>query len=93
LMEERNSLISKSLEEKIANSPKSLVGNKGYGKYLKITRGTFRIDKKKVDDDRRFDGKWVLETNTDLPSAEVALKYKELWQVERKPSATSIFYG
>ena len=40
-----------------------------------------------MDDDRRFDGKWVLETNTNLPSAEVALKYKELWQVEL------VFYG
>ena len=74
--------ILESLEEKIASSPQSLVGNKGYSKYLKVTRNTFRIDKKKVDDDRRFDGKWVLETNTNLPSAEVALKYKELWQVE-----------
>ena len=75
--------ILESLEEKIASSPKSLVGNKGYSKYLKITRGTFRIDKKKVEEDKRFDGKWVLQTNTDLSSAEVALKYKELWQVEQ----------
>jgi hypothetical protein len=75
--------IIESLEEKIANAPKSLVGNKGYSRYLKITRGTFRIDKKKVEADKRFDGKWVLQTNTELPSAEVALKYKELWQVEK----------
>jgi transposase len=75
--------IIESLEEKIANSPKSLVGNKGYGRYLKITRGTFKIDKKKVDEDRRFDGKWVLQTNTNFASPEVALKYKELWMVEQ----------
>ena len=71
-----------SLEEKIASNPKSLIGNKGYSKYLKINRGTFRIDKKKVEADRRFDGKWVLQTNTDRPTSEIALKYKELWQVE-----------
>ena len=71
-----------SLEEKIASNPRSLVGNKGYSKYLKISRGTFRIDKKKVEADRRFDGKWVLQTNTDRPTSEIALKYKELWQVE-----------
>jgi len=75
--------IIESLEEKIANSPKSLVGNKGYGRYLKLTRGTFKIDQKKVDADRRFDGKWVLQTNTNLASSEIALKYKELWQVEQ----------
>jgi transposase len=28
-------------------------------------------------------GKWVLTTNTDLSPDSVALKYKELWQVER----------
>ena len=75
--------IIESLEEKIANAPQSLVGNKGYSRYLKVTRGTFRIDKKKVEADKRFDGKWVLQTNTELPSAEVALKYKELWMVEK----------
>ena len=37
----------------------------------------------KVKDESRFDGKWVLTTNTDLPAEKVALKYKELWQVER----------
>jgi hypothetical protein len=31
----------------------------------------------------RFDGKWVLVTNTKLPAEQVALKYKELWRVER----------
>ena len=51
-------------------------------RYLKVTRGPFIIDKNKVDADRRFDGKWVLQTNTSLTSSEVALKYKELWMVE-----------
>ena len=37
----------------------------------------------KVKYESRFDGKWVLTTNTDLPTEKIALKYKELWQVER----------
>jgi transposase len=36
-----------------------------------------------VKAEARFDGKWVLRTNTELSADEVALKYKELWQVER----------
>ena len=36
-----------------------------------------------VADGMSADGKWVLTTNTDLPAATVALKYKELWQVEK----------
>ncbi|MEW5806627.1 MAG: transposase [Acidobacteriota bacterium] len=59
------------------------MGNKGYRKYLKIDRGSVRIDQKKVEEESRFDGKWVLITNTDFSAETVALKYKELWQVEQ----------
>lgn len=72
-----------ALKKRIKSGPKSLVGNKGYRKYLKIDRDSVRIDEDKVNFDARFDGKWVLKTNMDLPADQVALKYKELWQVER----------
>jgi len=72
-----------ALKEQLKKGATSLVGNKGYRRYLKINRGSAFIDKKKVEEDARFDGKWVLTTNTDLPADKVALKYKELWQVER----------
>jgi transposase len=74
--------IINSLKEKIKAGPKSLVGNKGYRKYLKIERGSVSIDQDKIEYESRFDGKWVLITNTNLSAEEVALKYKELWQVE-----------
>lgn len=72
-----------SLKEKIQKDPKALIGNKGYRKYLKVDRDTISINQKKIDDEARFDGKWVLKTNTDLSPEQVALKYKELWQVEQ----------
>jgi len=72
-----------SLEEKLKTSPKSLIGNKGYRKYLKIERDSVSIDQDKIEWDSRFDGKWVLLTNTNFPVEQVALKYKELWQVEQ----------
>jgi transposase len=75
--------ILESLEEKIRTGPKSLIGNKGYRKYLKIDRGSVSIDQDKVEYESRFDGKWVLVTNTDFSTDTVALKYKELWQVEQ----------
>lgn len=37
----------------------------------------------KVKSEARYDGKWVLRTNTNYDVAEVALKYKELWMVEQ----------
>ena len=42
----------------------------------------FEIDEKKIERESRYDGKWVLRTNTDLSAADVALKYKQLWMVE-----------
>ena len=79
---DRQALVE-SLKEKIKKGPKKLVGNKGYRKYLKIKRDSVTINQDKIEFDSRFDGKWVLKTNTDLPAEQVALKYKELWQVEQ----------
>jgi len=76
-------LIIAALKEKLKKDPKSLVGNKGYRKYLKVNRGSVLIDQQKIEKDARFDGKWVLKTNTSLSPEQVALKYKELWQVEQ----------
>jgi transposase len=80
--QDRQAIID-SLTEKVKTSPKTLIGNKGYRKYLKMDRGSVSIDQDKVDYEARFDGKWVLITNTDFSAETVALKYKELWQVEQ----------
>ena len=75
--------IVESLKRQLKKGPKALVGNKGYRKYLKLTKDSVRIDPSKIKSEARFDGKWVLTTSTDLPADQVALKYKELWRVER----------
>ncbi len=61
---------------------KSLVGNNGYRKYLRAGGKQFAVDEDKIKQEARYDGKWVLTTNMDLPAPEVALKYKQLWMVE-----------
>jgi len=72
-----------ALKEQLKKGAKSIVGNKGYRKYLKIQKDAVTIDEAKIRSESRFDGKWVLQTNTDLSAEQVALKYKQLWQVER----------
>ena len=72
-----------ALQEKIPKGPKALVGNKGYRRYVKMEKDSASIDFEKAKKEARFDGKWVLRTNTDLAADKIALKYKELWQVER----------
>jgi hypothetical protein len=71
-----------SLRQQLKQGDKSLVGNRGYRKYLKQSKGKFEVDEAKIKEEARYDGKWVLRTNTDLPAAEVALTYKQLWIVE-----------
>lgn len=75
-------MIIASLEERLRKDPKSLVGNKGYRKYLTVDREHIAVNRQKIEDEARFDGKWVIRTNTTFSPEKVALKYKELWQVE-----------
>jgi transposase len=73
-----------SLKDALSQGSKSLVGNRGYRKYLKTAGKGFVIDHDKAEDESRYDGKWVLRTSlTKMSAPEVALKYKELWQVEK----------
>jgi len=72
-----------SLQQKLRSGEKSLIGNKGYRRYLSSTGPDhFQIDQAKIHEEARYDGKWVLRTNTELETAEVALQYKRLWMVE-----------
>jgi transposase len=75
--------IVESLEEKLKGGDKSLVGNKGYRRYLKSAGSQhFTIDQEKLAQEEQFDGMWVLRTNSTLSAEEVARKYKQLWMVE-----------
>jgi transposase len=78
---DRNTIVE-SLKEKIAKAPSSLISNKGYRGFLTITNKSVALDEEKVKADAKYDGIWVLTTNTKLKAREVALKYKELWMVE-----------
>ena len=72
------------LREHLQQGDKSLVGNKGYRRFLKVAGdGHFAVDEAKIAEEARYDGTWVLCTNTELPTAEVALQFKRLWLVEQ----------
>jgi len=73
-----------SLREQLGSGAKSLVGNRGYRRFLSTPElDSFQIDEAKIAEDARYDGKWVLRTNTEMDAAEVALQYKRLWMVEQ----------
>src|SRR5215468_5996330 len=77
-------LILAALERQLAKGDKALVGNTGYRRYLKTIRDDhFAIDPDRVEEDQKFDGIFVLRTNTDLNPLEAMLCYKQLWTVEQ----------
>jgi hypothetical protein len=76
--------ILKSLGDKLKHGDKGLVGNTGYRRFLATPRDDhFEIDPDRVAEDARFDGIYVLRTNTKLDTLSVALAYRQLWRVEQ----------
>ena len=71
------------LERKLAQGDKALVANKGFRRFLKTPQGDgFVIDRAKVEADARFDGLFVLRTNTKIAALQVVLRYRNLLAVE-----------
>ena len=73
-----------ALERQLKKGDKSLVGNKGYRRFLATPDDDhFAIDRAKAEEDAKFDGIFVLRTNTNLSPLDAMLCYKRLWMVER----------
>jgi len=83
----RQAIVAK-LQERLSSRRRQLIGNQGYRRYLTVDRGAVTINQQVVKDEARFDGVYVLRTNTDLSAPEAALQYKRLWQVEQHFRAT-----
>jgi transposase len=71
-----------SLEKKLAHGIKPLIGNRMYARYLTFDKEHASLNRALIDDEARYDGKYVLMTNTALPTEDVARAYKQLWMVE-----------
>jgi hypothetical protein len=80
---QRRSHILDNLKTKEGKSLRGLTGNKGYSRYLKNT-GWIEVDEDRVKTDARYDGKWVIRTNTqDLSGSDLLEAYKMLVNVEQ----------
>ena len=73
-------IVTKKVLEK---TDKSWIVKNGYKKYLKLKEDIIEsIDYDKLEEEKIYDGKWVLLTNTKLEYTEIAKYYKSLWQIE-----------
>jgi transposase len=80
---ERQSIVQ-NLERQLKKGDKALVGNTGYRRFLAtVGDGHFAVDRAKVEEDAKFDGVFVLRTNTDLHPLQAMLRYKQLTSVEQ----------
>ncbi len=80
---DREAILEKIEKKLKSGGVKALMSNRGYKRFLKVQKESATIDHKKVDEDARYDGKYVLRTTTKLPAAEVAESYKQLTWIER----------
>jgi len=74
-----------SLHDQLSKGDKALIRNTAYRRYLRKTdqsTGAFEIDPAKLAEEAKFDGVFVLRTNTRLNPAQAVLRYRELMQVE-----------
>jgi hypothetical protein len=82
---DREAIIT-ALEEALKKGDKSLIGNNGFRRFVaQAGAKSFSIDYDKAKAEERLDGKWLLVTNADqqtLTTADIAVKYKQLWMVE-----------
>src|SRR2546429_6228828 len=75
--------VLRSLRDSLRGGDKALVGNSAYRRYLKTPDDKhFKIDDKRVAEDARYDGLYVLRTNMRLDALAVMLRYRELLKVE-----------
>jgi hypothetical protein len=81
---EQRAAILDGLRAKLAQGDKALVGNSGFRRYLKtVSAEHFAIDEARVAEDQRFDGLYVLRTNTKITPLQVMLRYRDLLRVEQ----------
>jgi hypothetical protein len=79
----REEALAKLRENLRSGRVRQLIGNSAFRRYLRLDATGLSIDTDAVEAESRYDGKYVLRTNSSLPSEDVARCYKSLWQVER----------
>jgi len=80
---EREKIIEHTRQELEAKGPKAFIMPRGVRRYVELKGGELKLKERVIREDARYDGKWVLRTNTELGAEEIAFAYKSLWQIEQ----------
>lgn len=79
----RADLVKKLPEMLRAQGAKSLLKNRSIARLVKARERPYVLNQEELDEAPRYDGVWVVRTNTALDPEDVAQRYKQLWMVER----------
>jgi len=71
-------MLLEKLKQRLKEELKELIKNRGYKRYLRVERGGIKINLKKIEAEKKYDGKYVITSNTELKAEEIALAYREL---------------
>ena len=71
------------LKKHEGHDTKTLLKNRLYRSYITSGLGFIKLDKSKIREAVRYDGRYVLKTNCDIPKEELSSYYKMLINVER----------
>jgi len=78
----REEIIERTRQDLNRKGAKAFIIPRGLRRFVELIGGEMVIKERAIKEETRYDGKWVLRTSTELPTAEVALAYKSLWQIE-----------
>ena len=79
----REEIIERARADLQKKGSRAFVMPRGLRRFVELVSGELMIREAAIREEARYDGKWVLRTNTDLPTDEVARAYKSLWQIEQ----------
>lgn len=88
--EARMSALSKL---KMKSNMKLLIHNNLYRKLITVDKdNSIKINEDKIKEVEEYDGKWVLLTNTEMKTEEIAQRYKKLRMIERSFKDIKTFF-
>ena len=79
----REEIIEHAREDLSKKGAKAFIMPRGLRRFVELKGGELLLREAMIREEARYDGKWVVRTNTELPTDEVALAYKSLWQIEQ----------
>ena len=79
----REAIIEHAREELSKKGAQAFIMPRGLRRFVELKGGELALREAVIRRGARYDGRWVVRTNTNLPTDEVALDYKSLWRIEQ----------